>query len=194
MTVQAGTRFGPYEIVAPIGAGGMGEVYRARDTRLDRSVAVKILPGQFAGNEQLRTRFERVAKSISQLNHPNICMLHDVGENFLVMELLEGETLADRIARGPLPIEQVLRYGAEVAHALDAAHRRGIVHRNLKPGNVMVTKSGTKLLDFGLAKLAAGNTGPFGDGATRTSPLTSQGAILGTLHYMSPEQLEGHDV
>src|SRR5688572_22480433 len=147
MTVQAGTRFGPYEIVAPIGAGGMGEVYRARDTRLDRSVAVKILPGQFAGNEQLRTRFEREAKSISQLNHPNICTLHDVGENYLVMELLEGETLADRLARGPLPLPDVLRLGAQIADALGRAHRAGVVHRDLKPGNVMLTKAGAKLLD-----------------------------------------------
>src|SRR5688572_28112403 len=172
MTVQAGTRFGPYEIVAPIGAGGMGEVYRARDTRLDRSVAVKILPGQFAGNEQLRTRFEREAKSISQLNHQNICTLHDVGENFLVMELLEGETLADRIARGPLPIEQVLRYGAEVAHALDAAHRHGIVHRDLKPGNVMVTKSGSKVLDFGLARGSVLEVSAEGETMQMAKPLT----------------------
>src|SRR5947209_7754754 len=149
--LQPGTKLGPYEIVAPLGAGGMGEVYRARDTRLDRTVAVKILPADFAQNEQLRLRFEREAKAISSLNHPNICTLYDVGDNYLVMELLDGESLADRIARGPLPIEQTLRIGAEIAAALDRAHRSGIVHRDLKPGNVMLTKSGAKLLDFGLA-------------------------------------------
>ena len=194
MTITPGTRLGPYEIVAPIGAGGMGEVYKARDTRLDRSVAVKILPGELASNAQLRTRFEREAKSISQLNHPNICTLHDVGENFLVMELLEGETLADRIARGPLPIEQVLRHGAEVARALDAAHRRGIVHRDLKPGNVMVTKSGAKVLDFGLARGAVIEVSADGETMQMAKPLTEEGTILGTFQYMAPEQLEGQRV
>src|SRR5438132_5982461 len=147
-----GTRLGPYEIVAPIGAGGMGEVYRARDTRLDRAVAVKILPAEFALNAHLKLRFEREAKTISQLSHPNICTLYDVGENYLVMELLEGETLADRIAKGPLPLNDVLKYGVQVAEALGKAHREGVIHRDLKPGNVMITKSGPKLLDFGLAK------------------------------------------
>src|SRR3989440_6027618 len=152
MALTSGTKLGPYEIVAPLGAGGMGEVYRARDTRLDRSVAIKILPADFAQNAQLRVRFEREAKTISQLNHPNICTLHDVGENYLVMELLEGEPLSTRLERGALPLEQVMRYGAEIAGALDRAHSAGVIHRDLKPANVMITKSGAKLLDFGLAK------------------------------------------
>src|SRR5438132_65238 len=147
MEAAPGTRLGPYELVARVGAGGMGEVWRAKDTRLDRSVAVKILPAEFAGNAQLRTRFEREAKTISQLNHPNICALYDVGDSYLVMELLDGETLADRIERGPLPIHETLKYGAQIADALDRAHRAGIVHRDLKPGNVMITKDGAKLLD-----------------------------------------------
>ena len=153
MTLSAGSRLGPYEIVAPIGAGGMGEVYRARDTRLDRAVAIKILPAEFAKNGQLKIRFEREAKTISQLSHPNICTLFDVGENYLVMELLEGETLADRLSRGPLPLADVLKFGIQIADALGRAHRSGIVHRDLKPANVMLTKSGAKLLDFGLAKV-----------------------------------------
>jgi Tol biopolymer transport system component len=192
MTVVPGTRLGPYEIVSRIGAGGMGEVFRARDTRLDRSVAVKILPGEFAENAQLRARFEREARAISQLSHPNICTLFDVGENYLVMELLEGDTLADRLARGPLPIREVLRIGMQIADALDRAHRSGIIHRDLKPGNVMLTKSGAKLLDFGLAKGGAAAVNL--DGATEQRPLTQEGTILGTFQYMSPEQLEGADV
>src|SRR4030081_2755728 len=155
MALAPGTRLGPYEIVSPLGAGGMGEVYRAKDTRLDRQVAGKILPDQFAQNAQFRIRFEREARTISQLNHPNICTLYDVGENYLVMELLDGESLADKLAKGPLPLDQVLRYGVQVADALDKAHRAGIVHRDLKPGNIMITKSGAKLLDFGLAKGAS---------------------------------------
>src|SRR5437764_780544 len=155
MSIPSGTRLGPYEIVAPIGAGGMGEVYRARDTRLDRSVAVKILPAAFAANAQLRLRFEREAKTISQLSHPHICTLFDVGENYLVMELLDGETLADRLSRGALPIAESVRIGMEIADALGRAHRAGIIHRDLKPANVMLTSSGVKLLDFGLAKLTA---------------------------------------
>src|SRR5437588_5944502 len=141
MTIVSGTRLGPYEIVAPLGAGGMGEVWRAHDTRLDRSVAIKILPAELAHNAQLRARFEREARTISQLNHPNICTLYDVGDGYLVMELLEGEALADRLARGPLPIPEVLRLGAQIAEALDRAHRAGIVHRDLKPGNVFITRS-----------------------------------------------------
>jgi len=196
MNVSAGTRLGPYEIVSPVGAGGMGEVWRARDTRLDRSVAIKVLPREFAGNAQLKMRFEREAKAISQLNHPNICTLHDVGEeqgtNFLVMELLEGETLADRAAKGPLPLAEVLRYGIQIADGLDRAHRAGIVHRDLKPGNIMITKSGAKLLDFGLAK--GGGPMPGENAAelpTIAKPLTQEGTIIGTFQYMAPEQLEG---
>ena len=190
MTIAPGTLLGPYEILAPIGAGGMGEVYRARDTRLERSVAVKILPAEMARDVQLRTRFEREAKTISQLNHPNICTLHDVGENFLVMELLEGETLADRIARGPLPMEQVLRFGAEIARALDGAHRHAVTHRDLKPGNVMITRAGAKVLDFGLAKPGNEAVVDLG-GATVQKSLTAEGTIVGTFQYMAPEQLEG---
>src|SRR5258706_14559313 len=155
MPLAAGTRLGPYEIVAPIGAGGMGAVYRARDTRLDRTVAIKVLPAHLAASPERRQRFEREAKAISSLSHPHICVLHDVGRHdgidFLVMEYLEGETLADRLKRtGALPLEQVLRFGVEIADALDKAHRQGIVHRDLKPGNVMLTKSGPKLRYFGL--------------------------------------------
>src|SRR5438876_7691259 len=150
--IAAVTRLGPYEVIAPLGAGGMGEVFKARDTRLDRSVAIKILPAEFAENAHLKLRFEREAKTISQLNHPHICALYDVGDNYLVMELLEGESLADRVARGPLPVAEVLKYGVQIAEALGRAHRAGIVHRDLKPANVMLTKSGAKLLDFGLAK------------------------------------------
>src|SRR5213594_2054773 len=192
MALNVGRRLGPYEILAPIGAGGMGEVYRARDTRLDRTVAVKVLPAHMAAPPEVRQRFEREAKTISQLSHPHICALYDVGREgqteYLVMELLEGETLSERLAKGPLPLEQTLRYGVEIADALDKAHRQGIVHRDLKPGNVMLTKSGVKLLDFGLAKAM---TTP----APRTSltalptqadeNLTAEGTILGTFQYMS---------
>ncbi|MGH9365424.1 MAG: protein kinase domain-containing protein [Thermoanaerobaculia bacterium] len=199
MTLQAGTRLGPYEILAPLGAGGMGEVYRARDTRLGRAVAVKVLPQHLSASPEVRQRFEREAKTISQLSHAHICALYDVGSHegteYLVMELLEGETLADRLANGPLPLAQTLRYGAEIADALDKAHRQGIVHRDLKPGNVMLTKSGVKLLDFGLSKLMTPETlpsdltsSPTVDGRTA---LTQEGTILGTFPYMAPEQLEG---
>jgi Tol biopolymer transport system component len=168
----------------------MGEVYRARDTRLDRSVAIKVLPAELAHRADLRARFEREAKTISSLNHPNICALYDVGDDYLVMELLEGETVADRIARGSVPIEQILRTGIEIADALDKAHGRGIVHRDLKPANIMLTKSGAKLLDFGLAKES-----PLGGDAqtdaTVAKALTSEGTIVGTFQYMAPEQLEG---
>ena len=197
MPLLPGTRLGPYEIVAPIGAGGMGEVYRARDTRLAREVAIKILPAGFAANEQFRARFEREAQTISSLNHPNICTLFDVGHeegtHYLVMELIEGESLAERLLKGPLPLEQVIRHGAQIADALGRAHRQGIVHRDLKPGNVMITKMGAKLLDFGLAR-----SGPDASPmqglttlATQAAPLTQEGTILGTFQYMAPEQLEG---
>src|SRR5437867_7295511 len=190
MVVSTGTRRGPYEVVAPLGAGGMGEVWKARDTRLERSVAIKVLPAEFAQNAQLKLRFEREARTISQLNHPHICTLYDVGDGYLVMELLEGQSLADRLNKGPLPLEQVLRYGTEIAEALEKAHKAGVVHRDLKPGNIMLTKSGAKLLDFGLAKpTAAFNI----DGATVQKPLTEEGVIVGTIQYMAPEQLEGRD-
>jgi serine/threonine protein kinase len=189
MTLAAGSRLGPYEIVAPLGAGGMGEVYRARDTRLDRAVAIKILPADFAKNGQLKIRFECEAKTISQLSHPNICTLFDVGDNYLVMELLEGETLADRLWRGPLPLADVLKFGIQIADALGRAHRAGIVHRDLKPANVMLTKSGAKLLDFGLAKTTSGIVDMAGP--TQHKALTQEGTIVGTFQYMAPEQLEG---
>jgi len=190
MEITSGSRLGPYEIGPRLGAGGMGEVYRGRDTRLDRSVAIKVLPANLAGNAQMKARFEREARAISQLNHPNICTLYDVGDGYLVMELLDGESLADRLLRGPLPMAEVLRYGAQIADALDRAHRSGIVHRDLKPGNIMLTRAGAKLLDFGLAK---SNPIRFGNDATTMhhQPLTEEGTILGTFMYMAPEQLEG---
>src|SRR5580704_12924788 len=155
MPLQAATRLGPYEILSAIGAGGMGEVYRAKDTRLDRVVAIKILPEHISNQPQARERFEREARAISSLSHPHICPLYDVGHqdgiDFLVMEFLEGETLASRLQKGPLPLDLVLKYGVQIADALDTAHKRGVIHRDLKPGNIMLTKSGTKLLDFGLA-------------------------------------------
>lgn len=170
----------------------MGEVFRARDSRLDRMVAIKILPSHLAVDPEFRERFEREARTISQLNHPHICTLHDVGENYLVMELLEGETLADRILRGPLPMHELLRIGAQIAEALEKAHRCGVIHRDLKPGNVMLTKSGAKLLDFGLAKIR-GIVSFDTDGPTEHKPLTREGTILGTFQYMAPEQLEGEE-
>ncbi|HLN80795.1 MAG TPA: protein kinase, partial [Thermoanaerobaculia bacterium] len=201
MTLSAGTRLGPYEIEAAVGAGGMGEVYRAKDTRLDRTVAVKVLPSHLAASADVRQRFEREAKTISQLSHPHICALYDVGNQdgveFLVMEYLEGQTLSERLAKGPLAFDSVLRYGLEIADALDKAHRQGIVHRDLKPGNVMITKSGVKLLDFGLAKAVAPQTARSGASLTAlptqqaAAELTAEGSILGTLQYMAPEQLEG---
>src|SRR6202162_5401287 len=201
MAILPGTRLGPYEILTAIGAGGMGEVYKARDTRLDRIVAIKVLPAHLADRSELRERFEREAKTIASLNHPHICVLYDIGEqdgiDYLVMEYLEGETLAQRLQKGPLPLDQVLRYAIEIADALDKAHRKGITHRDLKPGNIMLTKSGTKLLDFGLAKLkqevAPANV-QLSQLPTANDPLTAQGTIVGTLQYMAPEQLEGKEV
>ena len=225
MSVSPGTKLGPYEITGALGAGGMGEVYRARDTRLDRTVAIKVLPSHLSDNPDLKQRFEREARAISSLNHPHICHLYDVGRqdgtDFLVMEYLEGETLSDRLAKGALPIDQVLKIGREIADALDKAHRQGIVHRDLKPGNIMLTKSGAKLMDFGLAKTAAMAIGAAGGSQshpTKTptggaafnrpithsspttplvsltaaaSPLTQQGTIVGTFQYMAPEVLQG---
>ncbi len=188
---------GSYEIVSPLGAGGMGEVYRARDERLGRDVAIKVLPSHVSDDAELRQRFEREARTLATLSHPHICAVFDVGRegdtDFLVMELLEGETLADRIAKGPLPLDQALRYGVEIADALDKAHRKGVIHRDLKPANIMLTKSGAKLLDFGLAKHAAPAAGVVGGSMLPTTPrgLTMQGTILGTFQYMAPEQLDG---
>ena len=199
MSVKTGTRLGPYEILSAIGAGGMGEVYKARDTRLDRTVAIKVLPTHLAGRAELRERFEREAKTIASLNHSHICTLYDTGHqdevDFLVMEYIEGETLAQRLQKGALPIQQVLQYAIEIADALDKAHRKGITHRDLKPGNIMLTKSGTKLLDFGLAKLAQEATPvtSVSQLPTLKSAITGEGTILGTLQYMAPEQVEGKE-
>ncbi len=206
--LNPGTKLGPYEVVAPLGAGGMGEVYRARDTRLERTVAIKVLPAHFSGDAARKQRFEREARAVSSLNHPHICTLHDIGHDggvdFLVMEYLEGETLAERLSKGALPFDQVLRYGIEISDALSKAHRQGVVHRDLKPANIMLTKSGVKLLDFGLAKLlpaavapmspsamSAAETPPLQEMATVSKPLTTEGTLIGTLQYMAPEQLEG---
>ncbi len=202
MPLTAGSRLGPYEVVGPLGAGGMGEVYRAHDTRLGRDVAIKVLPQHATRSADARQRFEREARAISSLNHPHVCTLYDVGHegdtDFLVLELLEGETLAARLEKGPLAIGDLLRIAIEIADALDKAHRHGILHRDLKPQNVMLTKAGAKLMDFGLAK----SSGALVPGSsplqslsppTRTTPLTAQGTLVGTFQYMSPEQLEGHD-
>lgn len=216
MNLDPGTRLGPYEIVAPLGAGGMGEVYRAKDTRLGREVAVKVLPEHLGGNEEVRARFEREAKTVSSLNHPHICTLFDVGRegetDYLVMELVEGETLAQRLGRGALPVAEVLRLGPQIADALDRAHRAGVIHRDLKPGNVMLTKTGSgpvtaKLMDFGLARaigsdrrfgaagssLSGGTMAALTQSPTVAQPLTAEGALVGTFQYMAPEQLEGRE-
>ena len=195
MTLAAGPRLGPYEILAPLGAGGMGEVYKARDTRLDRTIAIKILLSTIASDPASRARFAREAKAVAALSHPHICPLFDIGHengtDFLVMEFLEGETLAARLRRGRLAIEQAISCAIDIADALDKAHQQGIVHRDLKPANVMLTKTGMKLLDFGLAKLQKPLA--IAEGATTLAPesATAKGTILGTLHYMAPEQLEG---
>ncbi|MGD8376699.1 MAG: protein kinase [Acidobacteriota bacterium] len=199
MPLKPGSSLGPYAIVAPLGAGGMGEVYRARDTRLDREVAVKVLPDHLSGSGEARQRFEREARSASSLNHPNICTIHDIGTHegvdYLVMELLEGETLAKRLERGPMPLDELLRVAIPLADALDRAHRSGLVHRDLKPGNVMLTSRGVKLLDFGLAKVIAASPEVSSLTAlpTAASPLTAQGTLVGTFQYMAPEQLEGKE-
>ncbi|HEV2114728.1 MAG TPA: protein kinase [Terriglobales bacterium] len=213
MALTSGTKLGPYEVLGPLGAGGMGEVYRARDTRLDRSVAIKVLPAHLSSNPDLKLRLEREARAISSLQHPHICVLHDVGHHdgtdYLVMEYLEGETLADRLRKGPLPLDQALKIGVEIADALDKAHRRGIIHRDLKPGNIMLTGAGAKLMDFGLAKPGALTTAAAADvqrGLTPSSPtspvavatgganpLTAAGTVVGTFQYMAPEQIEGQE-
>src|SRR6202049_3281758 len=180
MPLSAGDKLGPYEILAPIGAGGMGEVWKARDTRLDRIVAIKLSKPEFS------ERFEREARAVAALNHPNICQLYDVGPNYLVMEYIEGTPL-----HGPLPLDQALRYAVQICDALDAAHKKNITHRDLKPGNILVTASGVKLLAFGLAKVPPAHVP---DGATQTMPLTEAGAVMGTAAYMSPEQAKGEDV
>src|ERR1700704_4974606 len=211
MALTSGTMLGPYEIESALGAGGQGEVYRARDTRLDRTVAIKILPSHLCSNPEAEQRFDREARTISSLSHPNICHLYDVGSqdgtSYLVMEYLEGETLADRLRKGPLPLEQVLKCGIELCEGLEKAHRSGVIHRDLKPGNIMLTKSGAKLMDFGLAKpvtatrvvtpapppsqapdpptiSAAALTSPY-------APFTEHGTIVGTLLYMAPESIQG---
>ncbi len=209
MTVCAGTKFGPYEIESPLGIGGMGEVYRARDVRLDRAVAIKVLASHLSSSPELKQRMEREARAISALNHPQICHLYDIGSqdgtDYLVMELLEGETLAERLRKGAMPLNEVLKIAIAVAEALTVAHRQGIVHRDLKPGNIMLTRTGAKLMDFGLAKTTTPGLGVSGSNApllsaARTmteaspmSPLTTAGAVIGTIQYMAPEQLEGKE-
>src|SRR5579871_285681 len=210
MPLAQGTKLGPYEIQSAIGAGGMGEVYRARDTRLERIVAIKVLPTHLNSSPELRARFEREAKAISALQHPHICVLHDIGTqadvDYLVMEYLEGETLYSRLARKPLTTEESIKIAIEVADALDKAHRSGIVHRDLKPGNVMLTKSGAKLMDFGLAKPSTFSSGPKSGTpsvssmatmaatvADLASPVTVAGTLIGTVQYMSPEQIQGKE-
>ncbi len=199
MALTPGRRLGPYEIIGPLGAGGMGEVYKAKDTRLDRVVAIKVLPQHLSSSPEVRARFEREARAVSSLNHPHICVLHDIGcqdgMDYLVLEHLEGETLAARLEKGPLPPDQTLKTGIEIADALEKAHKSGIVHRDLKPGNVMMTKTGAKLMDFGLAR-GVGASGALGESTqspTMSQPLTAEGSILGTFQYMAPEQLEGSE-
>src|SRR5580658_7280779 len=207
MSLPSGTKLGPYEIQSPLGAGGMGEVYFARDTRLGRDVAIKVLPAHLSSDPDLRQRMEREARAISSLNHPHICTLHDVGSqdgiDFLVMECVEGETLADLLQRGAMPLQEALKTAITIADALDKAHARGIIHRDLKPANVMLTKNGPKLMDFGLAKPAPGSSSASGAGlltpstptmsvaalSASASPLTQKGTVVGTFQYMAPEVL-----
>lgn len=197
MPLNTGTRLGPYEILGAIGAGGMGEVYKAQDTRLDRVVAIKVLPAHLSGTAEVRARFEREARAVSSLNHPHICTLHDIGRegttDYIVMEYLEGDTLAARLEDGPLATNDAMRVAIEVAEALDAAHREGFIHRDLKPGNIMLTRSGAKLLDFGLARPSTSDhtSTDLSQSPTISRPLTAEGAIVGTFQYMAPEQLEG---
>ena len=202
MALNPGTKFGPYEIVSPLGAGGMGEVYRARDLRLDRTVAIKVLPTHLSDNSEAKERFDREARSISSLSHPNVCQLYDVGLqdgiSYLVMEFLEGETLAERLRKGPLPLPQFFKVAIEICEGLEKAHRSGVVHRDLKPGNIMLTKTGAKLMDFGLAKPIPQLATVSGLSVTvttpaATQPLTAHGTVLGTFQYMSPEQAEGRE-
>jgi serine/threonine protein kinase len=194
MPLETGNRLGHYEIISPIGAGGMGEVYKAKDTRLDRMVAIKVLPEHIAKRADLRARFEREARAVASLNHPHICVLHDIGSHngadFMVMEYMEGETLGARIEKGPIPVEQALKLATQIADALDRAHRAGVTHRDVKPSNIMLTRDGVKVLDFGLAK-SAPKTGPTEE--TLTKALTTEGSILGTPQYMAPEQFEGKE-
>ena len=194
MPLSPGEKLGPYEILSPLGAGGMGEVYKARDTRLDRFVAIKVLPQHIAKREDLRQRFEREARAVASLNHPHLCVLYDIGNQdgtgFMVMEYLDGETLTARIARGALPLDQALLYATQTAEALDRAHRAGVTHRDIKPSNIMLTRDGVKILDFGLAK-SAPKVGPSED--TLTAALTTEGSVLGTPQYMAPEQFEGKE-
>ena len=202
MPITPGTHLGPFEIVAVLGAGGMGEVYKARDTRLDRTVAIKVLLEQISNRPEARARFEREAQIIAGLNHPHICVIHDVGHqnglDYLVMEHIEGQTLAERLEKSPMPFDEALKCAMPIADALDKAHRKGVTHRDLKPSNIMLASAGgPKLLDFGLAKLrsAEGASVPMTASAMPTdmANLTGAGAILGTLQYMSPEQLEGKE-
>src|ERR1700756_2468123 len=210
MALASGTKLGPYEIQSPLGAGGMGEVYRAQDTRLERTVAIKVLASHLSSSPELKQRMEREAKAISSLNHPHICHLYDIGSqdgtDYLVMEFLEGETLAERLRKGAMPLSEIFKTGIAVAEALAVAHRQGIVHRDLKPGNIMLTHGGAKLMDFGLAKplglqgtaTASGAAPSFTAAATMSgpsplSPLTTAGSIVGTIQYMSPEQIEGKE-
>ena len=197
MSLAAGHKLGPYEIIEKAGAGGMGEVYKANDPRLNRTVAIKVLPANIAGNPELKERFEREAKAISSLNHAHICTLYDIGKengiDYLVMEFLEGETLAARLSRGPIPYEEMLQISIQIASGLDAAHHQGLIHRDLKPGNIMLTGEGAKLLDFGLAKLQLNQADKNISVITQTTPLTGANTILGTMQYMAPEQLEGKE-
>jgi len=185
MPHSPGYKLGPYEILSPIGAGGMGEIYKARDTRLDRTVAIKVLPEHIAKREDLRARFEREARAVASLNHPHICTLHDIGPGYMVMELIEGETLAARIEKGPIPLDQALKFAVQIADALDRPHRAGVTHRDVKPQNIMLTRDGVKVLDFGLAKAGA-KPGP--TEATLTAVLTTEGTVMGTPQYMAPER------